>query len=227
MNEEMVGYAEQVEFDHRIEQVVDVDELSRGPFEAELAQALRKAGLKIDGRAIVADVQPPGLDDRCGTHLTYRDLIVCGETALRTGLPNLPQRLDSYGALRALAVSILDPVIDWYGSIQLTYGFSGPQLAKLIPARIAPDLDQHAAHELNRLGRPTCPRLGAACDFLVADEDMLEVARWVATNTSFDRLYFYGSDRPIHVSYGPDNKREVFEIVPTIDGRRIPKRLKP
>lgn len=226
MNEEMAGYAEQIEVDRRIEGLVEVDELSRGPSEAELYQVLRAARLKVDGHAIIADDQPPSLDDRCGSNLTYRDLIVCGETALRTGLPNLPRQLDSYLALRELAEKVLDPIIDWYGGIQLTYGFSGPELAKLIPARIAPNLDQHAAHELNRLGKPICPRLGAACDFIVADEDMLEVAKWVAANTPFDRLYFYGLHRPIHVSYGPEQKREVFEMVPTADGRRMPKRLK-
>ena len=40
-------------------------------------------------------------------------------------------------------------------------------------------------------------------DFIVDDEDMLDVARWVVANTPFDRLYVYGPDLPIHVSYGP------------------------
>lgn len=226
MNEEMVGYPEQAEFDRRIEELVAVDELSRGPTEAELLRVLRGAGLKIDGHCIVADYRLPDLDDSCGAHLTYRDLIVCGETARRTGPSNLPRQLDSYRALRALAENILDPVIDWFGSIQLTYGFAGQEMTKLIPAHIAPNLDQHAAHEHNRLRKPICQRLGAACDFLVADENMIEVARWVAANTPFDRLYVYGSDRPIHVSFGPEHKREIFEMVPTADGRRMPKRLK-
>jgi hypothetical protein len=26
----------------------------------------------------------------------------------------------------------------------------------------------------------------------------------------FDSLYFYGVDRPIHISYGPENKREIW-----------------
>lgn len=225
MNEETLGYAEQVEFDRRIEELVKVDELSVGPSEAEFRRVLKGARLKIVGNAIVADDQPPDLDDRCGAKLTYRDLIVCGETALRTGLPNLPKSLDSYRALRELAENVLDPVIDWYGSITLTYGFCSPELAKLIPGRIAPNLDQHAAHEVNRMGKPICPRLGAAVDFVVRDEDMLEVAQWVALNTPFDRLYIYNRDRPIHVSYGPEHKREVFEMVMMANGRRIPKKL--
>jgi hypothetical protein len=48
--------------------------------------------------------------------------------------------------------------------------------------------DQHAAHELNTRGKPICDRLGAAADFLVPYESMLEVAQWVVENTPLDRL---------------------------------------
>ncbi len=73
-------------------------------------------------------------------------------------------------------------------------------------------------------GLPICPRLGAAADFIVDDEDMLEVARWVVANTPFDRLYFYGSDLPIHVSFGPDHSRQVVRMVPAAGGRPGPLR---
>jgi len=59
-------------------------------------------------------------------------------------------------------------------------------------------------------------------DFIVEDEDMLEVARWVAANTPFDRLYVYGSDLPIHVSYGPGQSRQVVRMVAGKTGRLIP-----
>ena len=89
--------------------------------------------------------------------------------------------MDSYNALFELAEQVLDPVIDWYGMLRLTYGFCSPALARAIRARgggpIDPSRDQHAAHELNRRGNPVCPRFGAAVDFIVDDEDMLEVAR--------------------------------------------------
>jgi hypothetical protein len=53
---------------------------------------------------------------------------------------------------------------------------------------------------------------------------MLEVAEWIAANTPFDRLYFYGKDRPIHVSYGPEQKREFIDMVCGPSGKLIPKR---
>jgi hypothetical protein len=68
------------------------------------------------------------------------------------------------------------------------------------------------------------PRGVGAVDFLVEDEDMLEVARWIAANCDFDLIYYYGKDRPLHVTWGPDNSCEAYEL--TIkSGRRVPRPL--
>jgi len=163
------------------------------------------------------------LDAPCGKYLTFRHLIECGETQARIGLPNLPAQSASYNALHDLAVQVIDPVIDYFGMIRLTYGFCSPPLAKTIRCRIYPKLDQHAAHELNRLGRPICQRLGAAVDFIVEDGSMLEVAQWVVSNTAFDRLYFYGDDQPIHVSHGPNHDRQIVRMVLVAAGRLLPR----
>jgi hypothetical protein len=74
--------------------------------------------------------------------------------------------------LYELATHILDPVIDYFGMIRLTYGFCSHELGKHIKHRVAPKLDQHAAHERNSKGNLICPRLGAAIDFIVEDENM-------------------------------------------------------
>ncbi|WP_295432217.1 hypothetical protein [uncultured Thiodictyon sp.] len=177
----------------------------------------------IAGFDLVRSRTPPDLDDACGRFLTFRQLIACGETQAQTGLANLPIQPESYNAVLELAEQVLDPVIDYFGMIRLTYGFCSPQLAKQIPGRIDPKLDQHAAHERNRLGQPICGRLGAAVDFLVEDENMLEVAQWVAANTPFDRLYVYGEDLPIHVSYGPNHDRQIVRMTPGRSGRLVPR----
>ena len=93
----------------------------------------------------------------------------------------------------------------------------------MIPGSIDSKLDQHAAHEKNRLGTTICTRLGAAVDFIVDDEDMLEVAQWLVANTPIDRLYFYGEDRPIHVSYGPNHDRQIVRMIPGKSGRLLPR----
>lgn len=128
-----------------------------------------------------------------------------------------------HNALLDLARNILDPVIDYFGMIRLTYGFCSPALARRIPGRIDPKRDQHAAHELNRQGHPVCQRRGAAVDFFIDDENMREVAQWIVANTPFDRLYFYGEDLPIHVSFGPNHHRQIVCMVTTPSGRLAPR----
>ena len=104
----------------------------------------------------------------------------------------------------------LDPIIDYFGMIKLTYGLCSPELAVEIRTRIAPKLDQHAANELNKAGRLICKRRGAAIDFLIPDENMKDVADWIIGELEFDRLYYYGRDKPIHVSYGPEMMNQAF-----------------
>jgi hypothetical protein len=126
----------------------------------------------------------PDLDDHCSVHLKYRDLIECGETYERTKFANLPVEIETFTALQSLATHILDPVISKFGPIELTYGFGSTELVKrmLPPKRVAPALDQHAAYERNAAGQFICDRLGAACDFLVKDQNMRDVAQWVFSN---------------------------------------------
>jgi DNA phosphorothioation-associated putative methyltransferase len=222
INEEFPNYAEQLAFDEALENLGLFDLSGYGPRPAVFDAKLESARWTVDGFRLVRSRTIPDPDAPCGRHFSYRQLIECGETRERTGLPNLPREPDSYTALLELAVNILDPVIEYFGRIEPTYGFCSPELAKHISGRIAPELDQHAAHELNRRGKPVCPRLGAAVDFLVEDEDMAEVARWIMANLPFDRLYFYGRDRPIHVSYSERPAGEAWEMR-EIGGRRVPR----
>ena len=174
--------------------------------------------------ATLANTMKPPLSASCGKYLTYRDLIECGSTQKQANIDNIPDRLESYTALRTLATDVLDPVIKEHGNIELTYGFSSAALSRRIARGIAPKLDQHAAHELNKLQNPICPRLGAAADFIVHRQSMLKVAQWVVQNCPFDRLYFYADSRPVHVSVGPDNSRAV--VMMRIEGdRNMPRRI--
>jgi hypothetical protein len=63
-------------------------------------------------------------------------------------------------------------------------------------------------------------------DFLVEDEDMGEVADWIAENVPFDRLYFYGINRPIHVSYSQTPKGEIVEFLKTENPERLVPRVR-
>jgi hypothetical protein len=168
----------------------------------------------------------PSLDEKCGKNFHYRDFFECGETfqALRTN--NVPNSKKTYEALRELAQTILDPVWDEFGPIELTYGLSCPSLFRHIDKRIYPPRDQHASYELNNNGNLVCPRGGAAADFRCSNISSLHIAQWTVKNCPFDRFYFYGIDRPIHVSIGPDKSSQItlMQFSATPD-RRIPRNI--
>jgi DNA phosphorothioation-associated putative methyltransferase len=223
ITEDFPHYAEQLAFEQALEERLLFDfKDGYGPPPQIFADRLKAARLEMEGFALRPSRALPSLEEQCGKHFTFRDFIVCGETRAKTGIPNVPEQPGTYNALARLAMLVLDPVIDYFGPIVLTYGFCSRELAKHIPGRNAPALDQHAGHEVNTRGKPICKRLGAAVDFLVTDENMFEVAQWIVRNTPFDRLYFYGDGRPLHVSHGPENKREVVVMKSGKDGRLVP-----
>lgn len=179
-------------------------------------------------------MQTLDLDSPCGAHFTYRDLIECGETWRRLAaaqlappLDNRPRSPETFAAMRSLCAAVLDPVVERFGRVELTYAFASAALTRHIKGRIHPPLDQHAGHELGRTGKPVCPRLGLAADFFVPGMDSRLVARWVIENTAFDRLYYYEPERPIHVSVGPDQTRQIVHMRRGPSGRRVPRVVEP
>ena len=226
MNEEMFGYAEQCTFDELLEEIILFDFREYGPGPKEFLYELEKKRWQVEGLSLVRAKSIPDIEDECGENYSYRDLIECGETQKKSGIENLPKNPDSFTALLELTQRLLDPIIDYFGPIELTFGFCSPELAKLITGRIAPKLDQHAAHELNRNGKYICSRLGAAVDFIVEDEDMFEVAKWISDELDFDRLYIYGKKNPIHLSFGPEMKNQITLMKTNKDGTRlIPRKI--
>jgi DNA phosphorothioation-associated putative methyltransferase len=226
LNEEHPDYAEQLAFDEQLESLSLFDFSGYGPKPSVFHQVLANSRWQVNNNQLVRSQKIPNLDDHCGSNFTYRDLIECGETWQKIKINNNPIQADSYTALYELAKNILDPVIDYYGMISLTYGFASSALTKHIKRRIAPKLDQHSAYEKNKKNEYICPRLGAAVDFIVEDENMLEVVEWIKDNLVFDRLYFYGVDRPIHIScnYLYENKKEIIEMRLSESGRLIPRK---
>ncbi|KXI29587.1 hypothetical protein [Paraglaciecola hydrolytica] len=136
----------------------------------------------------------------------------------------------SLAAISLLCEHVLLPIQKKFGQLDITYGFTSSVLLKEIlkkaPQGIAPKLDQHASHEVNSKRNPHCQRYGAACDFMIAGykNDMDQVADWISQNVGFDRLYFYGTNRPIHISVGPDNSRFIQIMSASQLGKRIPKK---
>lgn len=125
--------------------------------------------------------------------------------------------------MRTICGVVLDPAVDRFGQVELTYGFASAALAAKTAGRTAPSLDQHSGSDRKRSGAAICDRRGIAVDFRVPGTSSAEVARWICSATGFDRLYFYGAERPLHVSVGPEDKREVVVMVKTTSGRMVPK----
>lgn len=127
-----------------------------------------------------------------------------------------------------LELQILMPIVAAFGDITITYGFTCSALSRYIkvhaPKGTAPTLDQHACHEINTRGEPICKRAGAACDFWVKghENDMHQIASFICQHLPFDKLYFYGRNRPIHVSYAPVPMRHLQIMQQSPSGRRIP-----
>jgi hypothetical protein len=169
-------------------------------------------------------MQPAEL--KIGQYLTLHQLCTCTTTYQRYAdqIDPYPKRWqETISALEDLCRHILDPVMDHFGRdrVCLTYGFCSPDLKRLLSqtdpvtqqkrGRIDPSRDQHMAAEVNRNGKLYCDRGGAACDFKVLDLPSDALVEWIlAQALPFDSLYFYGAERPIHVSYGPQHKRAIW-----------------
>ena len=170
------------------------------------------------------------LDDKCSRHFTWRQLIECGETWERlaaAGTPcwDMPMQEATWSGLALVAETILDPVVAEFGPVEMTYCFSPPSLFRHIGRRIAPKLDQHAGSELNRLGELICRRQGQAVDFRVPKVTSSDVARFIGATLPFDRLYYFGDDRALHVSAGPAESRLAYSMLRGNGGALVPRRI--
>lgn len=181
-----------------------------------------------------------------GKYLTLQEFCTCTQTYQKYAdqidpYPKNPS--ETIPALEALCQHILDPVIDHFSRerFQLTYGFCSTDLKRFLSqkdpqtgiknGRVDPSRDQHMAHEKNRNGGYYCNRLGAACDFRIVglESDPLRVTQsvrlveWILEQQlPFDSLYYYGGNRPIHISYAPQQRHQIWtftsEGVPTKKG---------
>jgi uncharacterized protein YcbK (DUF882 family) len=133
----------------------------------------------------------------------------------------------SNAQLQRLMVQVIQPIEREFGEVTVTYGYTSHSLLRWIlknsPGDMAPDIDQHASMELNSKGKRICKRDGAACDFYIEgyENRMDEVAKYICTHLAFDRLYFYGKSKPIHLSIGPDNSRYTLIRQARSDGLRV------
>ena len=160
-----------------------------------------------------------------GKYLTLEDFCTCTQTYQKysANINPFPKNADTIVALKALNTIIIDPIIDHFGrdKFNLTYGFCSPDLKRYLNqkdpitglknGRIDLARDQHMSYELNQKGSYYCNRLGAACDFSIIGIESDELVDWILQKKiPFDSLYFYGKNRPIHISHGNQHKRDIW-----------------
>ncbi len=166
-----------------------------------------------------------------GKYLTLQEFCTCTQTYRKyaDSIDPYPKNLEeTIPALEALCEHILDPVIDHFGRerFQLTYGFCSKDLKQFLSqkdpetdiknGRVDTSRDQHMAHEKNRNDKYYCDRLGGACDFRIIGLESDRPVEWILEQRlPFDSLYYYGSDRPIHVSYSPQQRQSIWAFTET------------
>jgi hypothetical protein len=139
---------------------------------------------------------------------------------------NEPENVKSNKALEQLIKELLLPIERKFGKLEITYGFTSAALksyiAKYTPKGTAPDLDQHAACELNSKSTDICKRGGAACDIILENTSMASVTRYIVKHLNYDRIYYYGDRRPLHISVGLNPVKHLQVMKDSESGRRYP-----
>tara|TARA_Y100000994_G_C15696351_1_gene443484 strand:- start:1828 stop:2520 length:693 start_codon:yes stop_codon:yes gene_type:complete len=130
-------------------------------------------------------------------------------------------------ALEELVGEVLLPINRKLGKPIITYGFTSFPLKKFIqkvsPSGTASTLDQHSSHETNSVGKQICSRGGAACDFFVEDVATSDIVRFITQRLNYDRIYYYGNNRPLHVSIHLTEPLKHLQIMcESENGRRYP-----
>ena len=167
------------------------------------------------------------INDKCSKYFSYIDFIECSDTQKKVQIDNSPKELKTYEAISYLATTIMDPIFDQFGQPQITYGLCSHNLQKHIKKSVAPSLDQHAGSERNSKGNLICPREGFAVDFKIENITTDHVARYIVEHLEFDRLYFYGIDRPVHVSANSEAPKRAIVVFNNLENVRTPKHITP
>ena len=160
----------------------------------------------------------------CATPVKLENLCSAGTTAQAfPDIDNRPKSQDSIDALNALISNILEPIRLHYGHLTITHGFTSRALVNRVPSGVAKHLDQHCSHEINGRGKRICHRNGASADFYVPSVAAIELVAYVFDHLPFDRIYYYGVENPIHISYVEgDNAGQMIQMLER-NGRRTPR----
>ena len=163
----------------------------------------------------------------CSKYFKYVDFIECSDTQKIVQVNNIPEQKETFKSISYLAQTILDPVREKFGPLELTYGLCSHNLQKHIKKNVAPKLDQHAGSERNSKGNLICPREGFAVDFRIPNIGSKFIADYIVQELNFDRLYYYGNDRPIHISAKQAEPLKSIIFFVHLKNGKVPRKTKP
>jgi hypothetical protein len=119
------------------------------------------------------------------------------EAAAKKGIANVPPTFDGMEveSIKKLCENILDPVVDRFGAISITYGYVSPALHKATFPGSKPSI-----HNCSPSGGAY---LGAACDFQHHNTEVShrDILFWIADNCTYDRLILYPGSTIICVAW--------------------------
>ena len=73
------------------------------------------------------------------------------------------------------------------------------------------------------MGKQICSRGGAACDFYIEGVPTSNIVRFITQKLNYDRIYYYGNNRPLHVSIQLTDPLKHLQIMgESENGRRYP-----
>ncbi|AXR08251.1 hypothetical protein D0Y50_18945 [Salinimonas sediminis] len=144
-------------------------------------------------------------------------------------ISNSPHNVQTIRSLEKLVWDLLLPIERHFGkeTVHVTYGFTSTELKRYISkyssANTYPALDQHASYEKNAKDNSICSRGGAACDFYVLGMPSSDIVKFISKHLEYDRIYYYGADRPLHVSVNLNESTRHLQIMRVSEkGRRYP-----
>ena len=131
INEEYEGYEEQIFLEEELDKLdIDIDsDYATKEFNKLLAQLVQRRYTVHDGK-LVRCTTIPSPKAKCGELFTFDDFFVCSETQQKEQVENYPKNPETYNALADLCKEVIEPVIDYFGMLKLTYGFCSQELSQ-------------------------------------------------------------------------------------------------
>jgi hypothetical protein len=143
---------------------------------------------------------------------------------------NHPESDESLSSIIMMTEKILMPILKSLGEIEISYGFTSTELTKYIQKNSSqgtyPPIDQHSSYEKNSAGGQICKRGGMACDFIVKgqQDNVPQIIQFIVSNLDYDKIYYYGNNRPLHVSVNSKPEKHLQIMNLSENGKRIPGR---